>query len=355
MLWIGLVLVAFGIAVLLGQMLPGVSFWMLWPLIIVAAGIVQAVTPGSEGWNVNRLFDGLVTVAFGLVLLGNTTGVIGWNVWWRFLWLWPVLLIAAGIGIIGRAVGQRWIGIIGSILVILALGFAAATTYVGYGMSLSLGQGGAKTLEYSAPLLNTTRAKLELDAAAGEVNVSDGDDLVKVDASSPWGTPIANVERTGDSATVKVAMSEGNSSTFYPTVANARMDLAISADTIWDLAIDSGAVSLDADLEQIPVNSLELKTGVSDSKLKFGPPDLVDTSTGAQRVIVKSGVASVVLQFPANAPVRVNFQTGLSGNDVPDGYRKNGDVWESESFSENGAFYDVTVESGVGSTKIETY
>jgi hypothetical protein len=89
-LWIGLVLVVFGIAVLAAQALPGVSVWMLWPLIIVAAGVIQAVTPGREGWNVNRLFDGLVTVAFGMVLLGNTTGVIGWNVWWRFIWLWPV-------------------------------------------------------------------------------------------------------------------------------------------------------------------------------------------------------------------------------------------------------------------------
>ena len=53
--------------------------------------------------------------------------------------------------------------------------------------------------------------------------------------------------------------------------------------------------------------------------------------------------------------MRVRFQTGLSGNDVPDSYRKNGDVWESDNFSESGPFWDVTVESGVGSSKIETY
>jgi hypothetical protein len=63
----------------------------------------------------------------------------------------------------------------------------------------------------------------------------------------------------------------------------------------------------------------------------------------------------VALRFPADAPVRVRFQTGLSGNNVPDGYTKSGDVWESPGFSESGAFWDVTIESGVGSSKVETY
>lgn len=354
-LWIGLVLVVFGIAVLAAQALPGVSVWMLWPLIIVAAGVIQAVTPGREGWNVNRLFDGLVTVAFGMVLLGNTTGVIGWNVWWRFIWLWPVLIIAAGIGIIARAVGQRWIGILGSILVIMALGFAAATTYVGYQPGFSISSPGKRELSYSAPVLDTTNAELNLDAAAGEVNISGGNDLVKVEASSPWGTPTAEVTRSGSSAEVKVAMSQGNSNVVYPSGTGARMDLEVSTDTIWDVVINSGAVSLEADFEDVPVNSLELKTGVSDSKLTFGSPDLVETSSGGQQIRVKSGVSSVTLRFPADAPVRIRFQTGLSGNDVPDGYQKNGDEWESPNFSDSRAYWDVTVESGVGSSKIETY
>ena len=354
-LWIGLVLVVFGIAVLVGQALPGVSFWMLWPLIIVAAGVIQAVTPGREGWNVNRLFDGLVSIAFGLVLLGNTTGVIGWEVWWRFIWLWPILLIAAGIGIIARAVGQRWIGIIGSVLVILALGFAAATTYSGYNASFSLSSTGNQRLSYSAPVLDTTTADLQIDAAAGQVNVSGGDDLVKVDASSPWGKPSATVDRTGQNAEVKVSMSQGNNAVVYPSAANARMDLEISRNTVWNVVMNSGAVSLDADFADVPISSLELKTGVSDSKVKFGSPDLVETSTGARAIRVKSGVASVTLQFPADAPVRVRFSTGLSGNNVPGAYTKVGDVWESPGFSDTTAFWDVTVESGVGSSKIETY
>jgi hypothetical protein len=355
-LWIGLVLIVFGIAVLAAQALPGVSFWMLWPLIIVAAGVIQAITPGREGWNVNRLFDGLVSIAFGLVLLGNTTGVIGWNVWWRFIWLWPVLLIAAGIGIIARAIGQRWIGIIGSILVILALGFAAATTYAGTpSFSLGIASGGQHELSYSAPLLGAEAAELQLDAGAGEVHITGGDDLVKVEASSPWGTPTASVDRSGSTPVVKVAMSQGSNSVYVPGNATARMDLAVSRQVDWDVFINSGAVSLDADLSDVPVASLELKTGVSDSTIKLGAPDLSGTGPGAKPARVKSGVSSVTLAFPADAAVRVRFQTGLSGNNVPSDYRKNGDSWESPSFSGSGTYWDVTVESGVGSSKIETY
>jgi hypothetical protein len=355
-LWIGLILVIFGIAVLAGQTLPGVSVWMLWPLIIIVAGAVQAVTPGRHGWNVNRLFDGLVTIAFGLVLLGNTTGIIGWSVWWRFIWLWPVLLIAAGIGIIGRAIGQRWIGMIGSILVILALGYAAATTYAGAPtFSIGVPSTGAHTLSYSAPVLGATGATLELDAGAGDVRIGGGTDLVKVDAASPWGQPTASVDRTASTARVKVVMSQGSGGVYIPGRSSAHMDLELSRDVAWDATINSGAVSLDADLADVPVNSLELKTGVSDSTLKFGAPDMGGPGQGGKLIRVRSGVSSVTLQFPASASVRIRFQTGLSGNKVPSGYQKVGDVWESPGFTESGAFWDVTVESGVGSSVIETY
>ena len=43
----------------------------------------------------DRVFEGLGTVIFGLVLLGNTTGYISWSVWWIVVTLWPALVIAA--------------------------------------------------------------------------------------------------------------------------------------------------------------------------------------------------------------------------------------------------------------------
>ena len=41
---------------------------------------MQLVTPSAEhGWGIERLSEGVGTVILGVILLGNTTGYIGWE------------------------------------------------------------------------------------------------------------------------------------------------------------------------------------------------------------------------------------------------------------------------------------
>ena len=41
----GVMLIVLGAALMAAQFVPSVSWWMLWPLLIVVGGIAQAVTP----------------------------------------------------------------------------------------------------------------------------------------------------------------------------------------------------------------------------------------------------------------------------------------------------------------------
>jgi len=71
----GVVLIALGLTLLAAQFIPGVSWGELWPLIIVALGFGQMVTPGwGEERGIMRVMDGIGTSARGLVFLGNTRG-----------------------------------------------------------------------------------------------------------------------------------------------------------------------------------------------------------------------------------------------------------------------------------------
>lgn len=129
----GLFLIALGVAALAVQLVPGVAWWQLWPLLIVAGGFIQIVTPAPwRGWGLERVADGFGTVLFGLVLLGNTTGYIEWSMWLTFLSLWPALLIAAGVGIIGSSTGQAWIKVLGSMVVWAVLLYSAAIAVTGF-------------------------------------------------------------------------------------------------------------------------------------------------------------------------------------------------------------------------------
>lgn len=123
----GLFMIVAGVAFLVARTLPGINLWELWPLLIVAGGLVQLVTPSAQyGWGVERLSEAAGTLILGVILLGNTTGYIGWEMWLTALTLWPVLLVAAGIGILGRAAGQPLVSAFAPALIWAALIYSAA-------------------------------------------------------------------------------------------------------------------------------------------------------------------------------------------------------------------------------------
>ncbi len=125
----GLVLIAVGLTLLAVQFIPGVSWGELWPLIIVAIGFGQMVTPGwGEERGIMRVMDGFGTMLIGLVFLGNTLGYIEWRVWFVLLTLWPVLLIAAGVSIIGKGIGQQWLRAVAPLVIWAALALAVASS-----------------------------------------------------------------------------------------------------------------------------------------------------------------------------------------------------------------------------------
>jgi hypothetical protein len=128
---LGTVLIVLGAAFLGAQFVPYVEWWQLWPLAIVVVGLIELVTPGARGWGLDRLAEAVGTILFGAILLANTTGVVAWEMWLTFFALWPVLLVAAGLGILGHATGQGWIRALAPLAIWAALIYAAATTWAG--------------------------------------------------------------------------------------------------------------------------------------------------------------------------------------------------------------------------------
>lgn len=125
----GVVLIVLGLTLLAAQFIPGASWAELWPLIIVALGFGQMVTPGwGEERGIMRVMDGIGTMLIGFVFLGCTLGYIAWSVWFVLLTLWPVLLIAAGIAVIGKGIGQQWLRALAPLVIWAALAVAVASS-----------------------------------------------------------------------------------------------------------------------------------------------------------------------------------------------------------------------------------
>lgn len=357
----GIVLIVIGAIFLLGRLAPGFAWWSLWPLIVIFAGLVQAFTPGKDGYSANRVFDGLVTVAFGFVFLAITFGVVGWSVMWRILGFWPVLLIAVGFDLLGKALGRTWLRVLGSLAIIGALAFAVASSAgtVTPPTFPTLGAAASEPFSEAQPLGATTTAKLKLEAGVAQVRMgaADGSDLFTLTGSSPWGAPTWSVTDSGSDADVAIELGSGDNVSVWPGSPTTEADLRLSRSVLWDATIDTGVSSLDADFSALKLRSLDLKPGVADCSVRLGS---IPAEVSVADVSVKAGVSSVTLRLPRDAEARIDADTGLSSNDIAERFeRLSGSRWQTPGYDAarqaGKPVYDIVVKSGVGSVTIDTY
>jgi phage shock protein C len=368
---VGIVLVAIGVLALAVNVLPGIAWWQMWPLIIVAVGIGESVTPGSEGWSVARLFEGLTTMAFGLVLLANATGYISWSVWWRYLLpLWPVWLVAIGLSLLGRGLKQNWLRALGSIVIIgwLVMGAFVLPARASESVGLVLG-GAASVSSFAEPVGVVTEAGLALSADAGDIRVQSGGELVEVDSRSPFGEPRLSVVRSSgsagqepaESADVQLDLGGVDRVVIWPG-GMPRTDVRLGREVAWTIDVETGAAAIDVDVSDLEVRGLTVDAGVSSTAVRLGRAPSSSPVSGRPSlpapVLVKTAVGDIRIQVPAGQPTRVEIQGGVTGVNVDgDLDEVAGRVYETADYGDSAlpARWLIRVEAAVGAVTIDTY
>jgi hypothetical protein len=353
----GLVLIAIGLVVLVGRFVPSFDVVRLWPLIVVLAGLVHMFTPRNEVL-VKRVAEGLGTVAVGLVLLGNTFGYIQWTVWVTMLSLWPLLLVALGVELLGRGLHMNWLRAMSNVILILGLVYGVFVLGPGWsGTGNVFGIASTATpFQASAPhdaAVHDGDASVKVGATA--LTLRAGDRLAAISGAAPQGDqPHLDASTTGGTANVSVTEPSGSHVYFVPT--NAwNLDVVLDSAVTWrTLRMDFGAVKADADLRDLAVESVALNVGASDVRLTLGKkaPDV--------KVDVSGGVTSVTILVPADASVSLDARSGLSAVNVPSSFRRISGVpgfgessWTAEGTG--GPHIAVTMQSGIANLNIETY
>lgn len=354
-LWVGVVLVILGGLLLVSQFLPGMDLWRWWPLILVGIGLRQMFGPRHERWSPRHLGEGLTTVAFGLVLLGQMLGALRWDVWFNILRLWPVLFVSLGLEIIGKATRAEWLRFLGSIVVVVALAYGALVLTPSVGWPPVTRATGGEAFEHVEPHMSSVaEGTAEIAGAVGELAVSAGDDLVRAEGSSPY-DPIFDVSTRDGEAVIEVTAGEGS---WMPMTLASDLEVSLDRDVVWSLDIKAGVSDYEVDLRDLKVSSLVLESGVSSGVLTLGSPT-TGGARGAVPVDIEAGVSAVVVRIPEGADARVTIDEGLSGIDSEGDWTRGreGDrrTYESDGFSESGSYWDVRIESGVGSITLQYY
>lgn len=92
-----------GALMVLSHLFPQVTWLGYWPALIAVLGFVLMIGTPAHPWSAARFFVGLLSVLVSCIIMCCTIGVVGWGIWYAIASYWPLLLMAAGLGILGFA------------------------------------------------------------------------------------------------------------------------------------------------------------------------------------------------------------------------------------------------------------
>jgi len=355
--WWGVILIVGGLALLASQLMPQFQFWRFWPLIIIAFGIRAMFGTSGTPWTIKALTEGLSTIAFGLIFLGQMLGYLAWDVWLNILSLWPLLLVALGLEIAGKGLKSEWVRALGNVVVIggLAYGALVMTSTSGWPPLVFVQTGESEPFEFSADAeAGVEEGTARIEGGVGQLTLSSGAELATAEGQSPF-EPEFDVTSTSRSADVKIGLG---SHSWGPGDNNTELDVTLSEDVVWDLDVSAGVTEYDLDLTDLMLSTLVLDAGVSDGTVTFGASDAGDADD-AIPVEIESGVSALRIRVPEGDSVRVTIQQGLTGVDMKGSWDRGGDsetrIYESDGFDDDGAFWDIEIQAGIGGITVEYY
>jgi hypothetical protein len=304
-----------------------------------------------------KALNGLTVIVIGGILLANTTGYLPWGVWWGILSLWPLLIVAVGIEIIGRSLGAAWLEAVSSLVVIAGLLFGALvlpSAERGVLTSFDFAVFGTGE-EYSFRAPHDGRVEegvAHISGGVGEITIAAGDDLAAAEGISAYGDPEFEVKTEGDHADVNIASSGRKAGISIGS--RSETNVTLDRDVVWDIDIETGVSSLEADLSDLVVERLAAGVGISGAELTFG--ERADHATA----FIASGVASVHLRVPEGVGVELYTKTGLTGLEIDDTWEKlpmRGDMRRHRTLDYILAdkTLEITVNAGISSVRVERY
>lgn len=353
----GGLLVVVGILALVGGFTSVVDVLRLWPLFIVFGGLAQILNPHGEAM-IKRVAEGLGSVAIGLVLLGNTFGYIRWTVWFGLVSLWPLLVIALGIELVGRGFHMNWLRALSNVVLILGLAYGVFVLQYAPGhLVFPFFAASGPTTAFSEARPHDAAAvtgRAAVKVGATRLAVTGGGDLAGISGKAVSGaTP--KLAASVSSGIAEVTVEEPGNRSFVFGIGDGNVDVTLDRAVKWtEVRLDLGAVSASADLSGLQVEKVLMNVGASDVRLTIGS---LASNVG---VNVSGGATSVTIRVPANAACTVHATSGLSDVRVPPTFQKTSGIviiGESNfvSTGSGGPTIAITLTSGVSDLRIETY
>ena len=294
------------------------------------------------GWNLGRVFWGLLLVIIGGLILANNFGWLSVN--WDNLWrLWPLMIVAAGLSVL--SIRNRAWRILTLLLVLLSL---AAVVFVTTG-PFAVSQNSQSYAATAQKLANITSADISLKAGMSYIDITSADqDAVAVAHldSNTASNLSEQSSRNGNTQITNLTTDVGDH--WWFGYMNSNLNLTLTRSLPLTLNLDVGPSETTADLSQAMLRSLNVKSGATKLNVTLG--NKVDLTN----VDIESGASAVVLRVPSSSGVRVKLDGGMLSSDMADLQNRNG-TYESTGYDSMSKKIDVTAHLGMASFTVERY
>ena len=320
-------------------------------------------------------FAAILLIILGMVLLLNTTEVVGWGIWWQLFHFWPVALIAIGFHLILAPRFPLLSALAVTLILVAGIGAAYLSdrnTEPGYLVGDSY---------HSRALSDIETLEMEIDFGAGSLAVDSG--------VPPNGDELFTVRSTGIRAAVNPApsrMSAQGGIGYSPIRMDGNAAVTISpedpsdlrgahksgrdididlwglfqrlGDIDWDVGISpdvaevmlyigAGAADIDLLLSDLNVKTLDLDMGAADVYMEL-PANARHT-----QVYIDAGAADIDIAVPDGVAALINSDSGLISLDVDTSrFPKTGGVWQSPNYATAENRVEINIDAGASSVSI---
>ncbi|OYX43741.1 hypothetical protein B7Y94_00805 [Candidatus Saccharibacteria bacterium 32-49-12] len=311
---------------------------------VVQSKAVSQPSRPADKWG-SRFMWATFFIVVGVIMLLVNLGLL--SVELSSLWrLWPILIIVAGLSVLSL---RGWVG--GLVYGVAALGIACLTWAVLVGpLSQSTVDTAREDFSVARAGDDIERAKVSVKGGAASIDIKSqsSGDIVNGSIRSSFAKIKKDSSVSDRVQDVKLSL-DGNARWWQGgNVNNLAVNLTNKLPV--ELDIDTGAVSVEADLSDVMLESLDLDAGASSVNVKLG--DKVDLA----RVDIDTGASSIKLQLPESVGVELVVKDGLSSKDVPRDYKEIGErTYRSANYDKASKRVVITVDMGVSSLEITNY
>jgi hypothetical protein len=309
---------------------------------------------------------GLFFILVGAIPLATRAGLLDPEVVGQWLSLWPLLLIAWGIGLVLRRTRIDWIGgAIAAVVFGIMAGGLLATGFGGAPISSGCGgqSGGTAFATQSGTFAGTGQLNVELSCGSLTMRSVPG---------SAWS--ISGTQRDGKAPRIdidgaSVSIDAGERGSFFGSAGRTDWTVDVPADPQLGLGLTINAGQGAMDLAGANLGPVNLTVNAGSGRLLLGGSTalgdlnatvnagsaVIGLPTGARAANLSLNAGSLVVCLTPGTQVRASWSGALGSNDLDaSGLTKvDANTWQSPGFNAASPFLDLRVSANAGSFSLD--